>query len=616
MTLSHASYEDRTPLLSDLRGAAAPPGISPFTWNVETETDHQHFGYLLAGIALERACLLTARYAATPPTDTDRDQADYELAGIDLADSPLALAHLLTCAITWRAESATANCAVPVLVEHFHHEYGLIIDTDRVRIERDHEFDLTGTYSARLVTARLARSADAVRAGRLMLERTAPTPAVAATAAALITVPRNANDVRALARTLHEAGVSDRAGWAIAFCVAYLAGHGDGIDLADSPVLVDPVDEARGEIAEQIRCILNPDPNGFSNPPTPAEVLASREFRQSMAVLSDSDRRLAESTLRDIDAFTGTVPLWSSYVARSQLDRMLGSYCAGVATLHDYARSLGTAPDHPVDPLEHRWITTLVGELADAGRVLNGYAWTGQGLISAERQQIEHTLRGALLGEPAPRLLFAGERFKAEYEFRIQSITATELVDSIQERLVTMIEDGGIALPHIELDEARFRHADSMVHHVEPEASVLAVVESLHRLALPRAEHGLADEHTAAVQRLHASLNTAHAPQPLHERVAALVDAATAHAKECGTRWSRRGRYWDARIAAVVKTWDHPAPILPRGAPTIIGPAQPMVDAITPIGAELAQRPDESATSATESTALASEGTAGTDLAV
>ncbi|PPJ35851.1 hypothetical protein C5E45_23905 [Nocardia nova] len=539
---------------------AHAPTLPPFIWTLRTDTEHQHFGYLLAGLGLERDCLLTAQHALTLPTSAEREAVEQYLSTLDLSGSPVELSHLLADAIAWSDKSGPARDAESMLVEYFHSEYGLLVDTRRARIARAPDFDSAEAHSRRCEELHRARAADAMRTGRAMLEKNAALPSTVMRAAErLLTVAVGSDQARALERALREVGVPGRLCEEIVFAVAYAAGEDSGLDLVvDSPVLVDPAEEAKGEIAAQIRTVIEPDPYSFGDPPTAAEILASREFRQAAAVLSGTDRALVESTLRRLDATATDPSLWLPYLSRAELGRSLHLYCAGMQTLQGYAQWLGSDLEGEVQPLAHRWMATLAGELVDLGRRLSEQARSGHGLIDMERQQIVHTLRGALLGQPAPALLFVGERFKARHEFSMHTSMAGEPIERTQHQLVAMIKRGGIDLPHIELDNSRRHKVDNTVRYVEPDASVLAVVESLHGLILPTGDSEALAEHTAAAARLQTNLAEAGAPEPLRDSVDALVADAAESAYQAGARSQTRSRQWEQRIAAVVRTGTPP----------------------------------------------------------
>lgn len=392
----------------------------------------QRIAYLHAIVAVNQARnhvtadrLRAEQRARGGDEDIDRAEDEWAQAQSRLrADTPWqdrnAVVSVLTDALTWRQTSELAAERSDQITAAYAQEWGVLIDAETGHVGIDPQFDSTPIQDfneAAAVWARETAVSDAVAAAPLPEHtKTAVDEALTASFGAGVDPadPRTYIGDQAQRREHLRTALatvqmpeSDRK--LVGFTVAYLCGDTADVDLLETPVLVDPSEEARGRVPE----LLDRFAHGRITPAAMAE---------EISVMTDTDQQAVRDAGRAIVAGQAADQRpWPGYVDRDALREELRLYATDADDQRqeaDYIVDTDTSNESPEMIGVRDEIGERIPRMAARRHQLHEAATHGVGLTSCERHQISATIEDIDVGrirgdEQLPELLFVDERTKA-----------------------------------------------------------------------------------------------------------------------------------------------------------------------------------------------------------
>ncbi|WP_280335685.1 hypothetical protein [Nocardia wallacei] len=353
------------------------------------------------------------------------------------------LAVALEQAVVW-----SATTELDAIAHRFHRDHGLIIDPRTPAIRLATDFDTERRDRLRLTTLTMQRADTATDTAHSVLD-TAALPA-AARAAARAAVTRWAGKrqqgrrgerawravsgarpgpgLTRLDSELDSAGVdeSDRA--RIGFVAAYLTGELTDVDLTTAPLLVDPGEMIKGQVAGMLE--RRRDPTTVPRRPP------------DLGLPAPADRHLVRDQLARIDAGNSEhwLHLWPHHVDRPALVRRLHDYAGLVDATHDYADHLAEHPDRPIPPM----VVSLLDETRRQRHELHHLLHTSRGLLDIERILTATAIEALDVGGTLPELLLVDEFTKAATERVRHHQHLARLCQSTDEQLTVLLARAGL----------------------------------------------------------------------------------------------------------------------------------------------------------------------------
>ncbi|WP_327119003.1 hypothetical protein OHB12_12145 [Nocardia sp. NBC_01730] len=513
----------------------------------------QRMAVLLAATALQQAHTRIAEDAAAQqlPDDViaDYKQRRIRAAADESMDLPFLfgthvcredLALAWERAIVWEDSSDVAELALGDVLDRYRREYGLVIDLAAGTIAVDdhfdaprHQLDLSRATSSRRIEAAVEAATGVVdTAGLTEADTVAARNAVSRWASVVSTggdpeEPGNRLGTQLAATGLNE---SDRA--SIEFVTGYL-GSTSKIDLAAAPMLVDPGDAIKAEIAGMLEDIR--DRPVFGRP------------RPNISWLLPQDRQLIRD--RQAQITTGNsehwLEVWPNHVDRPELIDSLHEYAAGVAEAHHYADYLAET----TNPQIAAFVPSLISGLRHHRHALMRALRDGIGLLDIERALLTEVVAGLDLGEPIPELLLVDEQSKAaadlgRHHHRVEllrrdaeadlSATLTQADMPITSDNEHRAGSAGLEDDLYELREAGWRIAHGAKADSQPQR-----------------------QYRSAARRIDERLTASRVPDRARTMLQTLINTQLDDADRLGRAQLERMSQWHDRINAVVDNRDH-----------------------------------------------------------
>ncbi|MGV9678789.1 hypothetical protein ACWDSJ_26195 [Nocardia sp. NPDC003482] len=394
-----------------------------------------------------------------------RDRADEDAAHEQLPAAPLAVFEKRSAAVRLRetAEVASllndnvaarhedlalalertvawgADIERDQVIESYRREYGIVIDPASATIGHDPEFDLEQAERLQQWAVDQSRVEALVLAAHDILDaaavpendRAAAHFAIAHWSAAA--VAGRGDPPRPLTEVLAGLDIGQRTIARIEFLVAYLAGNTEGWDLTDSPLLIDPGESIKGQVATMLAQL--PQSGSLHGPPPDLSVL-----------LAPADRHLVrDATARAVAGHTDyRLDIFPHHVDRPGLIRAIKTYAELVADAHTVADHFTRNPTGggPVPGM----VVPLVEELLTTREDLTRLIAEGRGLLDVERTLLLSVLRDLDAGAELPDLLLVDEQTKATVDrVRHEHNAAAELRDS-EHQLAVILAPSGIGV--------------------------------------------------------------------------------------------------------------------------------------------------------------------------
>ncbi|MGW4071397.1 RRQRL motif-containing zinc-binding protein [Nocardia grenadensis] len=461
-----------------------------------------------------------------------------------------ALPQALTDALIWRDEEDRAQQIAEDIIEHYRSGWGVIVDPDNLTVRIDPGFDPRPVQQFDEAAALWHREDAALE---IVAAASMTTEAKDAALQALTewtsswnteggshTYIDTAGQRRAqLSRDLAAARIPESDRTRIEFLVDYLRGDLSGIDLLDTPTLIDPGEEARGRIPALLGAFA-------------AKQLAAAEMAEEISVMSPADQQAVREVGRAIVAGQNpNLAVWPDYVDRDQV----------LDTLREYARTsrnqLETA----------RWIAELgadgrtdgVGDfteerlsnLVELRQQLDAVAADpSNGLIPAERAQLTATLNDIDTGridgpDELPSPMWADDRHRAQADAERQYSAAFHLGEKTRLHVREVIAHTD-RTPDQSVRQALSRAVDDM-------GEMLTEVGAGAGLS----REGLDDQrrrYSEKVQSVGAELARAGVDRPTKQQIKEVIDHSARTAGKLARSTAAREQQWKTRTEQAVAT--------------------------------------------------------------
>ncbi|MBF6162993.1 RRQRL motif-containing zinc-binding protein [Nocardia cyriacigeorgica] len=461
---------EQSDIPADVQAALAPAqGENPILPGTKATGHKQRLALLHAVVAINQArdrregieaAHIQAEEIGGTALDHLVEAVETELAAteasIDEVDisNPNQLARHYADVLTWRAASPRVAQRAEQITALFSERWGVLVNPDAETVGIDPHFDPVRTQTL--------TEAEAVQARRMaVLDVMAEAPLTEQTKAAVSEAVSawSAEDIDPAdpqayldnqtaslnqlcdALTAVKMPATDRA--RIDFTIDYLTGDTAEIDLLDTPVLVDPGEEARGRVAKLL--------GYFAQKQIPGE-----EMAQEISVMTTADQDAVRQAGRAIVAGENpNLQVFGGYVDREQLRDELHLYAVDAGDQRaeaDYIADTdltGYSPDQlgVSDELGER-ITRMAERRAQIQAAADG-----KGLTSMERHQITAVLRDIDTGrirdeQQLPELMFVDERSKSEVDHLWSSRIASFAATAAKEALTQQIDSSGAVDPN------------------------------------------------------------------------------------------------------------------------------------------------------------------------
>ncbi|WP_280507258.1 RRQRL motif-containing zinc-binding protein [Nocardia flavorosea] len=462
-----------------------------------------------------------------------------------------ALPQVLADALIWREEDDRSREMANELIEHYRSGWGVVVDPDALTVTVDPGFDPDPVQrfdEAAAVWAREAAALDMVSAAPLTAAaKDAAQNALAEWISSWNTeggshtyietqAARREELHRQLKTLLSE---PDRA--RIEFTVDYLRGDLSGIDLLDTPPLVDPGEEVRGRIPQLLASFAD-------------QRLSPQGMAAEISVMTTADQEAVREVGRAIKAgHNPNLDVWPGYVNRDQVLDQLSQYAADASEQLEIADWIaeGPLPDEFLgvgDENEARLI-----RMEEHRTHLDAVAATLEpnGLVAVERAQLAATLTdidtGRICGEQQlPALMWADDRSRARVDGERQDAAAQHLASATQRGIAEELDRSGQIPAGTPAAEA-LRKASAAI------GSALGSVASGPGIdGLDQQRKDYADR----LQTLGTTLVQAKVGQDTKQRIRETVDHAARQAGQLGRGVTEREQRWKIRTEQAVTTRD------------------------------------------------------------
>ncbi|MFG2447577.1 RRQRL motif-containing zinc-binding protein [Nocardia fluminea] len=475
--------------------------------------------------------------------------------------NPDGVALRLTDALTWRGELDVADDQVVRLVGSFAHDWGVIVDPDKatVRINPDHDAAERQRFDeAAVLWDRESAVIDIVSASGLDPEiKGQVMEAIHRWRGSEVDYydPQQHIDNQAARREQLGAELAelplpaeDRA--YLDLTVDYLRGDVTGVDLLNTPVSVDPGEEARGRMAELLTLYA-----GGS--------IAPQEMATEIAVMTPQDQELLREIGRNIrDGNKPDLRVWPDYIDRDEFTESLLNY------LNDAEEQRAEADYiidnfHP-DPSElgiNDDIESRLHRMAAAHDALHDTVKTSRGLVSTERHQLTSVLAEIETGrvltrDQLPELLFLDERTKSE----VDDLRESAVINAVLPDLPQEVSERVTAATSID--------ADNPVRQVISTASekLHDTVRSVARGGSGRTVEQSRELFLAQRNALGKALGRAGVDRDTMGEIRTMIDASAKTAAQTRTELNNRRAQWPTRVDKFIADRDHAAPAGPAPA--------------------------------------------------
>ncbi|MEU4345426.1 hypothetical protein AB0H00_29945 [Nocardia sp. NPDC023852] len=460
----------------------------------------------------------------------------------------------LADALVWHRNSELAADRLDQLTRHYAQQWGVLIDAEEFNVGIDPQFDGLAAQDhaeARRLWERESAVIDIVSA--------MPVTATAKSAVSEAILgwrgeidpadPRAHLRDEATRRELLNVNLakvpeSDRA--RVGFVVDYLRGDTSQIDLLDSPVFVDPGEEARGRVPRLLAA--------FANNPKAAKVVG-----EEIAVMTAADQERVRQAGREIAAGREVdFAVWPGHIDRYDLAEDLTNYAAEVNELRAVADELaeGGMNAEERDTLGAMTVTDEVNgqitRIAEQREQLRAKILDGKGLAAMERAHLIAVVDDVDAGrieshKHLPELLFADERSKADADVDRISNPAAQLSASTREAIIQRVEATGVEVSH------RTREGDKL------QFAVSSISDSIYSVACGARGQGVEHERKSYADkrtRLGQALLKAGVDEAVRTEIRELVDDRARQAGALGKPAAQRERQWQAKTDRIIATRD------------------------------------------------------------
>lgn len=464
----------------------------------------------------------------------------------------------LADALVWHTESPFVADQLTELTDHYAQTWGVRIDPGQLAVSIDPDVDPIAAQNAAEATSLYTREAAAVDFVSAM---TLPEATKAQVVEALSRWQQGidphslrayldgAGDRRAqLAADLAAAPISDNDRARVEFVVDYLRGDVSNIDLLESPVFVDPGEEARSRVDGLLQRFAE-------NPKTTAP-----EIAREISVMTDADQQRVRQAGKEIAAGREVEEIWPGYVERSAFSVDLGDYADDLEELRrdaDYLAEGGYSDEERdrlgyVGSASHDETSERIARLAAHREQLLGEAGTGQGLAPMERAQIAATIgdidTGRIRGrDQLPELPFIDERTKSAVDDVRSSDVASRLSLATREAITQRLDEAGFdATSASRGEDGRLNFEVSWL------ADTLHTVADGARNGVDQARSDYLDKR----DRLGRALTEAGAGQEVKNDIRELIDDRARAAGDLGRTTAERRTQWQTKVDQVVAARD------------------------------------------------------------
>lgn len=443
--------------ITDVTASGPAPAVTATEPGQAPTVQGQRAAYLLALVGMHRARQLGADLdqaaadaaqnhpdaeAAQEYINSERAAAHERLRHFDWSSREAACAAL-SDAVVWSSDSGLAAQRLRELTDHYRESWGVLVDPAADRVSIDPEFDAeTWQQHAEAISvyARQAAAVDMLSAralpGRVMEAVMAwhgqpPRPETAGMYLATEQARRGQ-----LSTALAEAGVpgSIRAG--VEFVVDYLRSDTSGVDLAQTPILVNPAEEVRGRVPGLLETFAR---NGATSAPLVAEEI-SPMTTDDQDTVREAGRAIAAG--QQVDHH-----LWPGWVNRDELVERIADYARDAREFADYANLVAdTLGAEGLDDDIQNTIADMHNDRVEIRAMLDGH-----GLHGIERAHlaavVEDIDNGRMDDRTLPELLMVDERSKKTADRLRHGHTAHEI--SVRAAgVVTQILGPGVDMSH------------------------------------------------------------------------------------------------------------------------------------------------------------------------
>lgn len=464
-----------------------------------------------------------------------------------------ALPQALADALIWREEGDKSREMVDELVEHYRSGWGVVIDADALTVELDPAFDPEPVQrfdEAAALWSRESAALDIVSAAPLtggakdaaidaLTDWTASWNAEGGSHTYVETRDERREQLRRVLNTL--LSDSDRA--RVEFTVDYLSGDVSGVDLLDTPTLVDPGEEVRTRIPQLLESFAS-------------KQLSPQDMAEEISVMTAADQDKVRNVGRAIVAGRNPdLAVWPGYVNRDQVLTDLRQYAADAAAQLQIADSIaegdmsGESPEMfgVGDENEARLI-----RMDEARNRLHDLttAPSQNGLASVERAQLDATLAdidtGRIRGEKdLPLLMWADDRTRAQVDEQRQAETASRIGSETRRSIEALVTGTGRGL-----DEQQRTTLSAAVAGVGHAISSVATGPGAETLDVQRRHY------SEKVRGLGEALARAGIDPDTKQRIREVVDGNARTAGKFGRATTEREQRWKARTEQVANARD------------------------------------------------------------
>ncbi|MBF6358262.1 hypothetical protein IU449_27575 [Nocardia higoensis] len=477
----------------------------------------------------------------------DLDAAETRLSAVRGIGDPYTDTTLLADALYWSPGSDTAARLAEQITSGLAAEWGVRIDPESWQVSVDPGFDAAAAQTAAETSAVRARETAIIDvvSGLALPDHTAAAVNQAVQAWAEAT-PASSSDLGERREQLRGelAGVrcadTDRA--LIEFTVDYLTDHTAGVDLLDTPVLVDPGQEVRGRIPQLLEQFTE-------------RRIAPAQIAEEISVMTDADqqavREVGAATMHELEQIGFQV--WPGWVDRDQVFEQLHEYATEAREHHSDINYLATQ-DLTDDERDNLGVSDDIGARIDrmttARTELLDTAATAKGLTAAERHHLTAVIgdidTGTISSETElPELMWVDERTKAAVDDKRSYATGYRVCSAVTGEVTRLLSDAGVDLSHRD--------------HGKLASSVSAIGSTLDSVAYGGSLLGLDSDREAFLTRRTRLGQHLRDTGIRPDTMTAIREVVDGHARDAGQAGQaaieRRGR-WKDRITAIAAARD------------------------------------------------------------
>ncbi|MEV0712767.1 RRQRL motif-containing zinc-binding protein [Nocardia aurea] len=465
-------------------------------------------------------------------------------------------AAALAKALTWKEASPAAADRVTEITTALRQQWGVLVDIDELSVGIDPEFDAHTAQveaQARAVRVRELAAVDVV-AGLALPEDVKAAVGEVMTAWSdqyfepedpQIYVDKEPYRYGELLTELGKVKMPDTDRAALEFTVDYLRNAVD-VDLLDTPVQVDPGEEARGRAAKMLDYFAR----GQVQPGRMAE---------EISVMTAPDQDAMREVGRAITAGQPVeTDIWPGYIDREHVSEELMFYAMDAGDLlrvSDYI--VQEAASFAQEDPERLGVTDdtflKIDRMATRREQLRAAAATGKGLTAAERHQITAVMADIDCGRighetQLPELMWVDERTKAEVDLLRSNRPAAQLSTATTKQVRELIADSG-AVEH-------YSHQEQIIDH-----AVSRISDSVYSVAAgaPLGVEYERKEFTEKRRSLGEALDKAGVDRDTKLKIRNVIDGRAREAGQLGRGAAQRRTQWRTRTDAAISHRDDQA---------------------------------------------------------